>query len=330
MKISKKLKWGLSLLGVGIASAIPLSISLVSCSSDDDSNNGLKFGSNGIIEPITQNDVEPVDNNFDNSFQYIDSSKFNNIYNSNYSIATTVNQFKNEINKDLNNTWYNLNSKKKLDIAWNDVKNWFDFCNLYNYNILTTPFSTNTYFGRVYHSSFSSNRRLPNWTKYSSSNYSTRTFSIYNLNSIDINNDGTFNIEIKCNNVYQYLVDGDKEVSSQCVKENTLKWFNCTIEPIFMNAGNSYSYRPSYYDPYIYYYQYYISAIKITPESFQSNFSYSNWIFDESTPINSFHKDLADIQADNYNKEKFYYNDGSTITSYNFISPSLNLVYQTK
>ena len=43
MKISKKWRYALGVLGVGVATAIPLSISLVSCSSDDESPNISKI-----------------------------------------------------------------------------------------------------------------------------------------------------------------------------------------------------------------------------------------------------------------------------------------------
>ena len=71
MKKIKSLKYLLSIAALSALAIVPTSIAITSCNNSDknsdSSSSGVVVDKNGIIQPLTKNDITPTEYNFDNS-----------------------------------------------------------------------------------------------------------------------------------------------------------------------------------------------------------------------------------------------------------------------
>ncbi len=238
MKISKKLKWGLTLLGVGMVAAIPMGIALSSCSSSDDNNNdnnnnnqnnggnnnGFVVDENGIIQPLTKNDITPTTYNFDNRLT------------SNTAEIKQVSSLE-EANKILNDQWNSLSDKQKLECIKNDIQNWFNQ-SWYNVDFL----SSSDYFlpnnGTIDNQLLNSNPVM--WGGPNNDNDPNfRNMSICNVNNINTKNN-LFNLNYNYSLVRQNKLPNSATVDAQSKYVYNYIYENITINPIVLNVNNKY------------------------------------------------------------------------------------------
>ena len=299
MKFNKKLKWSLGLVGLTAMAFVPMSVALVSCggngdsSSDQGNNNGeinagFEIDENGIIQPLTRNDITPTQYNFDNRLT------------SNTAKIIDANSLE-EANQILNDRWNSLSDEQKIACIKNDIQNWFNFTNLYNYNINFYPFLESQNLESI-------NREIPTWKNYENNDsLMTRNFTSFFINSIELNNDNSFKIDIKSNSITQFKTTSSDIVNSQVNSIPSSIWMNCNVQPSYIQYKNNY-----------------YSSLKISFTNIKSKLEYSNWLTSENTPINEFNKRLAIQNAEIVNSTP---SQTTNETIYYFLSPYLNIKF---
>ena len=291
MKFNKKLKWSLGLVGLTAMAFVPMSVALVSCGGNEDSssNQGNNIGgevdANGIIQPLTKNNITPTQFNFDNSLN---------------GTPIEVSSIE-EANQILNDKWNALSNDQKLECIKNDIQNWFNFTNLYNYNINFYPFLESQNLESI-------NREIPTWKNYENNDsLMTRNFTSFFINSIELNNDNSFKIDIKSNSITQFKTTISDIVNSQVNSIPSSIWMNCNVQPSYIQYKNNY-----------------YSSLKISFTNIKSKLEYSNWLTSENTPINEFNKRLAIQNAEIVNSTP---SQTTNETIYYFLSPYLNIKF---
>lgn len=294
MKFNKKLKWSFGLVGLTAMAVVPMSVALVSCGENGDSssnkgnNISVVVDSNGIIQPLTKSNITPTQYNFDNRLTS-DTAEIIN-----------VNSLE-EANQILNDRWSALSNDQKLECIKNDIQNWFDFTNLYTYNINFYTFLESQNLESI-------NREIPTWKNYENNDsLMTRNFTSFFINSIELNNDNSFKIDIKANSITQFKTTSSDIVNSQVNSIPSSIWMNCNVQPSYIQYKNNY-----------------YSSLKISFTNFKSKLEYSNWLTSENTPINEFNKRLAIQNAEIVNSTP---SQTTNETIYYFLSPSLNLKF---
>ena len=293
MKFNKKLKCSFGLIGLTAMAVVPMSVALVSCGGNGDSssdqgnniggvNGGFVVDQNGIIQPLTKSDITPTEYNFDNSLN---------------STPIEVSSIE-EANQILNDKWNALSNDQKLECIKNDIQNWLDFTNLYNYSINCYPFLESQNLVSI-------NREIPTWKNYENNDsLMTRNFTSFFINSIELNNDNSFKIDIKSNSITQFKTTSSDIVNSQVNSMPSSIWMNCNVQPSYIQYKNNY-----------------YSSLKISFTNIKSKLEYSNWLTSENTPINEFNKRLAIQNAEIVNSTP---SQTTNETIYYFLSPSLN------
>ena len=308
MKISKKLKWGLSLLGVGAVSIIPMGVVLSSCSSSDDSNNGdnsnnnqnngganngFVVDENGIIQPLTKNDITPTKYNFDNRLT------------ANTAEIKQISSLE-EANQELMRTWNNLKEEEKLACIENDIQNWFnqswynsEFTSTWVWDNQSTPIPAELL-----------EKNSGVWDS------DSRSMAIATLNNVSLTNNNlnfTYNFSIVC----QAKSLNSATVDAQFEYTYNYNYENITLTPIILQINNNQ----------------YVSGFKFSYNS-NSNFigtldSITNYIINES--IEGFtSSDIADWK--NNIGGKIIENtstDPELLNQYGcIISPYLNMIFE--
>ena len=300
MKFNKKLKWSLGLVGLTAMTFVPMSVALVSCggngdsSSDQGNNNGGVVDSNGIIQPLTKSDITPTQFNFDNRLTD-DTAEIIN-----------VNSLE-EANQILNDRWNALSNDQKLECIKNDIQNWYNYINL-NCSGSVTDWIGNP--NDLLCINFDPPKNsIPTFVDKYDPNYTNlkyRSFMIQNLSTIVANNN-YYNITISSYQTLQYLINNSPVVNSQM-----------KINQSFIISDINISCKLLQYQNKIF------SGIIITPNSSSKETSLvescTNWITNESTPINEYmKKSYNEIIGKPYED----YFDQVLI----FPSPSLNLKF---
>ena len=303
MKFNKKLKWSLGFVGLTAMAVVPMSVALVSCGENGDSssnqgnNNGGVVDSNGIIQPLTKSDITPTQFNFDNRLTD-DTAEIIN-----------VNSLE-EANQILNDRWNALSNDQKLECIKNDIQNWYNYINLN----CSGSGSVTDWIGNPNDllcinfdppknsiPTFVVDDDDPSYT-----NLKYRSFMIQNLSTIVANNN-YYNITISGNQTLQYLINNSPVVNSQMKMNQSLKISNVNISCKLLQYQNKI-----------------FSGIIITPNSSSKETtileSCTNWITNESTPINEYMKKSYNEIIGKPYEDSF---DQVLI----FLSPSLNLKF---
>lgn len=304
MKISKKLKWSLGLVGLTAMTVVPMSVALSSCSSgssdnnDNNSANGGVVDENGIIQPLSKSDITPTQFNFDNRLT------------SNTAEIKQVNSLE-EANQILNDKWNVLSDEQKIACIKNDIQNWYNYINL-NCSGSATASSGNI---EDPNESLCINfvppkNDIPTFVDYDDTDYTNlkyRGFLIQNLSTIVANNN-YFNITISGSQILQYLINDSAIVNSQMKMNQSLIISDINISCKLLQYQNKI-----------------FSGIIITPNSFSKGISTlescTNWITNESTPINEYTKKIYNEMIgkpyeENFNKVLI------------FPSPYLNMIFE--
>ena len=267
MKFNKKLKWSLGLVGLTAMAAVPMSVALVSCggNGDSSSNQGNNIGgvvdSNGIIQPLTKSDITSTQYNFDNSLN---------------GTPIEVSSIE-EANQILNDKWNSLSEEEKIACIKNDIQNWYNYINL-NCSGSVTDWIGNP--NDLLCINFDPPKNsIPTFVDKYDPNYTNlkyRSFMIQNLSTIVANNN-YYNITISSYQTLQYLINNSPVVNSQM-----------KINQSFIISDINISCKLLQYQNKIF------SGIIITPNSSSKETSLvescTNWITNESTPINEYMK----------------------------------------
>ncbi len=302
MKKIKSLKY---LLGIGALSAlaiVPTSIAITSCNNSDknsgSSSSGVVVDKNGIIQPLTKNDITPTEYNFDNSLNPTDSLNVNSIE---------------EANQLLEQKWNSLSEQQKLDCIKNDIQNWMNWNNLYT-SANTTLSSVSSDNLNINYDDICINFTDPiiNYPNFkiddNNPNLEYRDFVVRNLIDINLNNDGTYNLIFSKYNVLQYLLNTDSNISSQFKMNQVHTISNINISYKLMKRNNII-----------------FSSLIVIPTSNSTISaqceSFSNWIINEQTPITNSYKEYCEnnIVGQTMNDS---YNEYTTIPS-----PFLNMIF---
>ncbi len=318
MKISKKLKWGLGLVGLTAMAVVPMSVALSSCSSgssdnnDNNSANGGVVDENGIIQPLSKIDITPTQFNFDNRLT------------SNTAEIKQVNSLE-EANQILNDKWNALSDEQKIACIKNDIQNWLNFYLLNNSCYTETSFlnkisTKNTIFDNYMNliSPSDNGDFNKNWNSYSDElpNVQQRVFPTQNsISKINFNNN-VLNISIEQNECYQQKFLNSKNVESQVLVEIKYNFNNLEVQPKLLLYNN----------------QYLAGFFINTTNNSTGNFQYlktSNWIINESTGITEYEEKLSNdylpydfsLTSDIVPSQNLIY--GATIPS-----PYLNMIFE--
>ena len=303
MKLTKKLKWSLGLVGLTAMAVVPMSVALVSCGGNGDSssnqgnNNGGVIDSNGIIQPLTKSDITPTQFNFDNSLN---------------GTPIEVSSIE-EANQILNNKWNSLSDEQKIACIKNDIQNWYNYINL-NCSGSATASSGNI---EDPNESLCINfappeNDIPTFVDYDDPDYTNlkyRGFLIQNLSTIVANNN-YFNITISGSQILQYLINDSQIVNSQMKMNQSLIISDINISCKLLQYQNKI-----------------FSGIIISPNSFSKGISTlescTNWITNESTPINEYTKRIYNEMIGKPYEENF----NEVLI---FPSPFLNMIFNIK